>query len=144
MEVILLQDVPKIGRKNDLKQVKEGFGRNFLLKRGLAIEATPQTKTEYEKRLKLNTAENTKNQELKKLVREKLKNIVLVIKAKASEKGHLFEGIKKEIVLKTLARDHKIILDDGDLLLDKPIKLTGETKIPLHGGGELVVRIIAA
>ncbi len=142
MEVILLQDVAKVGRRNELKEVKEGFARNFLFKKGLAVAATAATKEALATRIKLNAAEDAKNQELKQLAMKKLAGIVVTIGGKASDKGHLFEGIKKEEILSTLERDHRLILEAADLLLDKPLKAVGETKIPIQGGGELKVNVV--
>jgi large subunit ribosomal protein L9 len=132
MKVILLKDVPKIGRRYEIKDVSDGYARNFLLKNGVGEIATPQIiqKIESEKQ-KMNAdrirREKEVNERLVEISRE-----TLIIKAKANEDGHLFAGIKKEEVLKLIQNKGANIKED-ELEMNKPIK-----EIGIH---DLIVKI---
>lgn len=126
MKIILLKDVPKIGRKNEVKEVADGYATNFILPRKLGILAT--------------TANIVKVQNLKaevegeKKVLEDLisKNIdtlgesLISIKAKANEKGHLFAGISKEDLAKEIEKVTRISIDPEWIQIEKPIREVGK------------------
>lgn len=135
MKVILLKDVPKIGRRYEIKEVSDGYARNFLLKGGIAEIATPQIiqKIESEKQ-KMNADRIRREKE----VSEKLAEIsreTLVIKAKANEDGHLFAGIKKEEVLKLVQSKGAAIKED-ELEMNKPIKEIGVHELAVKISGK--------
>jgi large subunit ribosomal protein L9 len=99
MRVIFLQDVPRVGKRHDVKEINDGYAMNFLFPRKLAERATSQALLELEK--------NKKEVIVKKEIEEKLlekslleiKGKIITLKAKADEKGHLFSAIhKKEII----------------------------------------------
>ena len=99
MQVILQQDVKKMGKKGDVIGVKEGYGRNYLIPQGLAIEATNEN---------LNIVKSQNKRKIEKADREKqaalemaakLKGIALELKGKAGEKEHKLKIDKKKIVL---------------------------------------------
>ncbi len=143
MEVILLHDVPRLGRKNELKQVKEGYGRNFLIRRGLAVEATAASKERAKQaELQAETETRAKHDRWQANL-TKLEAITVTLKGKANEQGHLFVGIKKEDILAALAKTHHLEINPDELLLAKPLKVVGPQKIPLKSGGELKVEIIS-
>ncbi len=126
MKVILLQDVPKIGRKFDVKDVADGYGHNFLLRNKLAEMATASVVKKYEDmRKKMEEEKKSKEAELIK----KLASIgELSLESKANEEGNLFAGIKKEEILK-LFKDSGVELNENELIMDKPIKTSGEHEI---------------
>lgn len=135
MKVLFLKDVPKIGRKNDVKEVSDGYARNFLFPKKLAEPATEATaarvakiKTETEQMSKINEDLLLKN--LKALT-EKL----VVIKGKANDKGHLFAAIHKEEILSVL-KAQGLSIPAEYIELDKPIKETGEHAIPVMIGNK--------
>src|SRR3989338_5140298 len=95
MQVILLRDVPKVGKKNDVKNVSDGYGRNFLLKNGLAELATSKSlKTAEMSRAKL-IDEKIKEDALLKESFNKLSLGELILKGKSNDEGVLFAGIKE-------------------------------------------------
>jgi len=133
MKVILLKDVPKLGKKFEVKDVSDGYGRNFLIKNKLAEMATKDS---------IKKAEENKNrlEEFKKAEEastiKKLESLGDVeIESKANEEGQLFAGIKKAEILEELEkRDIKI--EEDDLVLEKPIKSIGEHDIDILLGGK--------
>lgn len=133
MKVLLLKDVPKIGRKNDIKEVSDGYARNFLFPKKLAEPATKDTavrvakiKTETEQMKKVNEDLLLKN--LKSLA-----ETPIVIQGKANEKGHLFAAIHKEEILLKL-KEYGLSIPEACIELNKPIKEMGSHAISLKTG----------
>lgn len=146
MKIILLKDVPKVGRKYDIKEVAEGYALNMLIPRGLAKVATKDAVAKVEQ-LKANDLTNKKIQEellLKNL--EVIRNLKIDIKEKANEKGHLFAGVTRERVFEEVTKATRLTLNIDSIILDKPIKETGEHKITVEAMGkkaEFVLNILA-
>ncbi|KKR70315.1 MAG: 50S ribosomal protein L9 [Candidatus Nomurabacteria bacterium GW2011_GWB1_40_7] len=131
MKVIFLQDVPRVGKRHDTKEVNDGYAMNFLIPRKLAEVATPKTIAELEKRKKNIEIEREVQEDLLMKNLEEIKGKVLNIKAKTDEKGHLFSGIhKKEIVEEMKKQNHADIAEEF-IVLEKPIKEVGEFEIPI-------------
>src|SRR3989344_3093002 len=125
MKVILLQDVEKLGKKYDLKEVKDGYARNFLLPGKLARPAT-------EEALK-------KSQELA----SKLDGLELSIAIKIGEEGQLFESITSQKILEKL-KEMGFEVKKSQISLEKPIKELGEfpVKINLDHNLEIEIKLI--
>lgn len=136
MQIILLKDVPKVGRKYDVKNVADGFATNMLLPRGLAQIATIETVKKIEQ-LKANDLTQKKVEEellLKSL--DQLKNTTITIRGKANEKGHLFAGITKEMLVKEIEKTSRIKISPEFINLEKPLKEIGEHKIVVNVGNK--------
>ena len=131
MKVIFLQDVPRVGRKYDVKDVNDGYAANFLLPRKLAETATPKAIAELEKRKKSIEIEREVQDSLLLKNLEEIKGKTITLKGKANELGHLFSAIhKKEIVEAMKAQNHADIGEEF-IVLEKPIKEIGEHEIPI-------------
>ena len=93
MEIILKQDMPSLGFKNEIVTVKDGYARNYLIPQGFAINATPGNKKVHEENLKqrAHKEEKLKNEAIE--VAEKLKELKLTIGAKTSTKGKIFGSV---------------------------------------------------
>ena len=129
MKVALLKDVPNLGKKGDIKDVKNGYGRNFLIKNQLAQILTPQVarKLEMEKEREEKTAMALKNQAL--VLKEKLEKLKLVLKTKIGESGQTFGSVTP---IKILAELEKNGIKLGkNQILSKPIKTLGEHEIEI-------------
>lgn len=144
MQVILLQDVPKVGRKYELKNVADGFGRNFLIARGKAVLADPAGKA----RIAKLQAENALHQEMEeKLLHSLLETLskeLTVIKAKANEEGHLFAGLKAKDLAEEINKIHHTSVAPSLLNIKKPIKSLGEYQVEMEQGrvkGVFTVRV---
>src|ERR1035437_1301154 len=99
MKVIFLQDVPKVGRKHDVKEINDGYVMNFLIPRKMAVLATPSAVAELEKRKKNIEIEREVQTDLLMKNLEEIKGKVVVIKGKANPKGSLFKAIKAEEIV---------------------------------------------
>jgi len=93
MEVILLQDVPNIGHKDDIVKVKDGYGRNYLIPKGIAIMATPSAKKVHAENMKQRAHKEEKIRLEAQALAEKLQGITLVIGAKTSSTGKIFGSV---------------------------------------------------
>ena len=136
MKIILLKDIPKVGRKYDVKDVAEGFALNLLIPRGFAQNATAQAIKKIEE-MKANdlTEEKIQGELLAKNL-EVIKNLNLAIKGKANDKGHLFAGITKERLAEEIAKVTRLNIDPESIQLSKPIKEIGEHKITVEAMGK--------
>ena len=93
MEIILLQDVPKLGHKDDLVKVKDGYGRNFLIPRGMAVAATTSAKKMHSENMKQRAHKEEKIRLEAQETAGKLSGIKLVIGAKTSSTGKIFGSV---------------------------------------------------
>ena len=132
MKVIFLQDVPRVGKKYDVKEVNDGYATNFLLPRKLAELATPKAVASLEIHKKEIIVEREVQTDLLMRNLEEIKGKVIKIKGKANEKGSLFKAIhKKEIIIEMKKQNHADI-DEEFIILEKPIKEIGEFEIPIE------------
>lgn len=136
MKVILLRDVPKVGKKYETKVVPDGYGRNFLLKRGLAEVATAGTIKRVEEIKKTAAVEKKIQEDLLMKNLEDLNGITITLKENATEEGHLFAGIHKEEILSEIKKETRLDMIPEYIDLDKPIKRTGEFDIGVSVNGK--------
>lgn len=134
MKVILLQDDKTLGKKGDVVNAKEGYARNFLFPKKVAIEATPANMKVLENQRKL---QEQKEQEIlaeAKKLEEELVKITLVIKTKSGENGKLFGSITTKEIAELLKETHNIDIDKRKLELEDNIKSVGNytVKVKLH------------
>ena len=138
MKVILLKDIPKVGKKHDIKDVPDGYGMNFLVARCLANIATPQRIAEIEKiKKELNSKREVDETELLEGLK-RITGVEIVIKGRTSDKGHLFSAIHKKDILLKLKDDFGILLKEKNLLCGDSIKEVGEHKIGVFVGGKKI------
>lgn len=129
MKVIFLQDVPRIGKRHDIKEVNSGYAMNFLIPRKLAEPATVAAIASLEKRKKTIEIERKTQEDLLMKNLEEIKGKVLYMKARADEKGHLFSGIHKKEIIEEMKREHHADITEEFIALEKPIKEIGEFEI---------------
>lgn len=130
MRVILLKDINGLGKKNDIKDVKDGYGRNFLLRHGLAKILTPQLEMQSEAlKERAECAATELKQKMLKL-KEKLENVELVFKTKMGESGKTFGSITPAKIVAELEKRGFIKLGKEQILAE-PIKTLGKHKIKI-------------
>ncbi len=134
MKVILKENIKGLGRKYEIKEVADGYANNFLLPKKLAEYATAEAVRKAEV-LKVTTiAEQEIREKLTEKQIEMLKEVKIVLKKKSNEKGHLFEKIHAEEIALALKEQAKIEIDPEFLVIEKPIKETGEHTISVQVG----------
>jgi len=132
MKIIFLQDVPKVGKRHDVKEINDGYAMNFLLPRKLAVPATPQAVAELEKRKKNIEIERGVQESLLLKNLDEIKGKVVIIKGKANEKGSLFKAIHKKEIVEEMHKQHHAEISEEFIILEKPIKEVGEFEIPIE------------
>jgi large subunit ribosomal protein L9 len=129
MKVILLQDVPNLGKKLDVKNVSDGHALNMLIPRNLAKTATPSALKQLEVEKAQIAAERKVQEDLLLKNIKDLEGVSLVISEKANDKGHLFAGVHKlEIAKQIKEQTHLDVIPDC-IELQEPIKQIGEYDI---------------
>jgi large subunit ribosomal protein L9 len=146
MKVLLLKDVKGLGKTGEIKEVKDGYGKNFLLGKGLAKLATNDVVRQYEAEQKKRAAEAEAEIERLKATDKMLGNIKLIVKRSLGANGSLFGAITKEEIAKELEIQHQIEIDKKNIEIELPIKSTGifDIQIKLGHGihSNLTVEII--
>ena len=136
MRIILLKDVPKIGKKYDIKDVADGYALNMLIPRGMAQIATAQAVKNIESLKAKDLVEKKIQGELLAKNLETIKTLTLNLKEKTNDKGHLFAGITKERLSEEILKAARLNIEPGSIILDKPIKETGEYKVSVEAMGK--------
>jgi large subunit ribosomal protein L9 len=93
MEIILLQDIQKLGQKDDLVHVKDGYGRNFLIPRGFAVSATPSARKMHSENLKQKAHKEEKIKAEAQELAAKMAGLKIVVGAKTSSSGKIFGSV---------------------------------------------------
>ena len=137
MKVILLEDVRGQGKKGEMKEVSDGYGRNYLLPRKLAVEATADNLNAYKLKEKAKAAaiaaEKAKAQENAK----QLESVVVKIAARAGAGGKLFGAVTSKEISDALAAQHGIEVDSKKIVQAEPIKGYGSFEVKCRFGYEI-------
>ncbi len=138
MKVILKQDVNKIGKRGELLDVADGYGRNFLIASGLAEEATEGKVRELQQMQKTQKIKDDKKIKAAEEAKKKLGGKVVRIKVNSGEGGKLFGSVTNAQIADVLTTQYGIPVDKKDLKLDETVKQTGEFpfKVRLYTGVE--------
>ncbi|MEC2055171.1 50S ribosomal protein L9 [Peribacillus psychrosaccharolyticus] len=129
MKVIFLKDVKGKGKKGDVKNVADGYAHNFLLKQGLAVEASnTNVKTLEAQKNKENNLAAEELEQAKEL-KETIEKITVELEAKAGEGGRLFGSITTKQIAAELQKKHGIKLDKRKMELNDGIRSLGHTKV---------------
>ncbi|NTW71850.1 MAG: 50S ribosomal protein L9 [Eubacteriaceae bacterium] len=143
MKVILLEDVIGSGKKGEIINSKDGYFRNFLYPKKLAVEATPEN-------LKKNADAKKKQEEMKakevedaKKLADKISSLTLEVKGRAAEDGRLYGSITSKDIAEVLNKQHNLLIDKRKIILEDPIRYIGKfsVNIKTYAGitGELKV-----
>lgn len=126
MEIILLQDITKLGHKDDIVNVKNGYGRNYLIPRGYAIAATPSAKKMHSENLRQRAHKEEKIKAAAQEVADKLAEVKIVVGAKTSSSGKIF-GSVNTIQLAESLREKGFDIDRKNITLpEDQIKEVGK------------------
>ncbi len=139
MKVILQQEVKKVGKKGDIIEVSEGYARNFLLPKGMALEATSANINMLKQQKASEALKQQKLLEEAKALGEKVKGAAVTIKAKIGEGGRMFGSVTGKDVADALEKQHKLSLDKRKIELKDAIKSLGEYTVPVKIHTEVTV-----
>src|SRR5215475_339798 len=118
MKIILLDDVPKLGRRGEVRDVSDGYARNFLLPHKLAIKASQESKAA---KARSESAEQART----------IEGLAFAQTRQASDEGKLFGSVGKADIAAFLAQ-HGIEVERRRIMLDEPIKTLGEVSVPIR------------
>jgi len=140
MEVILKEDVNKLGHRGDVVTVKDGYGRNFLLPGKLAMEATPANKAVIEQ-MKISAIRKSASEKDGAVeLGAKLNEVVLNFERKSGENNHLFGSVTSQDIAHELeAQGYKI--DRRKIHLEEPLKTVGEFHVPVKLHREVTAHV---
>ena len=134
MKVLLIKDVKSLGNAGEVKEVKPGYGQNFLIKKGFAKPATPEIIAEHEAELKRKAEEEAAEIARLKELAEKLDKLEIIITKKVGDNGHLFGAVTKDEIAHALQEQHGIEIDKKHITDKTAIKTIGEHDVDLKLG----------
>ena len=125
MKVILKSDIKGVGKKDEVINASDGYARNFLFPKNLAVEANTENMNKLKAQKDANQfKKDTEKEEAKKLA-EKLKKIMVTIKVKTGENGKIFGGVSAKEIAENLETQHNIKIDKKKIELKETIKVLG-------------------
>ncbi|MEK7606013.1 MAG: 50S ribosomal protein L9 [Patescibacteria group bacterium] len=135
MEIILLRDVAKVGKKDTVVTVSEGYALNFLIPKGMAKAATPGAMRDLEaNKSKRETTYKAEEEKIAEGVRA-LDGKTATLRTRLNEQGHVFAALKPEDIATAIYNELGVLLPPDTLGLKSPIKEGGEHTLSLSGGG---------
>jgi large subunit ribosomal protein L9 len=145
MEIILQEDVENLGHIGDVIKVRDGYARNYLLPRGLALEASRRNLRVLEHQKRLVAAKKERDQKQAQSLGQQLAALTLVIAARAGEEDRLFGSVTNQDIEKAL-QTQGVPVERRKILLEEPIKQLGTYTVPvqLSGGvrGSVTVQVV--
>ena len=137
MEVILREDVQTLGRRGDVVKVAEGYGRNFLLPRGLAVLANPKNVRELDHQKAVATAKAAKLKDSAEAVAKRLSDTAVTLRRKVGEQDKLYGSVTAIDIVEALAA-RGLQIDRRNIDLAEPLKTLGDFEVPVKLHSEVV------
>ena len=125
MKVLLIKDVKTLGKAGELKEVADGYGKNFLIGKGLALHATTEVLNRYKAEQKKAAENEAKEIATAKELAEKLNATKLTIKHKIGANGHLTGSVTNKEIAESLEQQFSIIIDKKHISVEKKFKSVG-------------------
>ncbi len=143
MKVILLKDIKGTGKKGDIKEVSDGYARNFLFPKKLAVAANNTAVKELNEKNKSQEIKAQKEYEAAVELGKKMEEMNVVIYSKAGDGGRLFGSITSKDIAEQLKKQHSIEVDKRKISLDEPIRVLGSrfVEIKIHQKVTTKVRV---
>lgn len=143
MKIVLRADVSNLGKRGDVVEVADGYGRNYLLPKGLAIPATPGVQAQADSMRRSRDQRDARDREAAEVVARKLVPVVIRIPVKAGSEGRLFGSVTAGDIVDAVTEQTDVVLDRRRLHLDEPIKAVGTHEVPvkLHSDVEFRVTV---
>ena len=137
MKIILKQDIRGKGKKGQMIEAAEGYARNYLIPRGLAVEATADAVNTMNLQAKAKAKADAEAKAEALAIAEKLKSCQVKIAAKGGEGGKLFGAVTGREIAAALKEQHGVDIDSKKLVLDEPIKSFGSYQVKAKLGFEI-------
>src|SRR5579864_4831319 len=141
MKVILLQDVDNLGKAGELKEVANGYARNYLLPKRLAAGATPALMANYQQHVASEKHKLEKQTEADREQVERLNSVNLTFKARVGKQGRLYGSITSQDIAAGLRDGENIVIDRRSIVLPDPIRAIGTYQVPVKVAPKLESKI---
>ena len=125
MKVILKQDIKGVGKKNEVVNASDGYARNFLFPKNLAVEATNANMQKLNSQNEAKQYRKDVEKEEAQSIAKKLEDITLEIKVQAGENGKIFGSVSSKEISENLEKQYKIVIDKKKIDLKETIKVLG-------------------
>ena len=132
MKVILLKDVKNVGKKDQICEVSDGYGANYLVKNGLAIKYTQGSTTFLHNEIVKREEENEQKKQEAQEIAEKLKTITLEFTASTSKDGRMFGNISPKQICEEMEKKYSIVLDKRKFVDKYPVNAFGFTRLRIE------------
>ena len=146
MKVILLDNIKGVGKKDEVINASDGYARNFLFPKKLAVEANAENMSKLKNKQDSQQHKRNVEKENAEEIAEKMKNITVVIKVKAGDNGRIFGGVTSKEISENLKEQFKIDVDKKKIVLNETIKNLGvfNVSVKLFEGvtGNLKVSVV--
>lgn len=147
MKVILKADIKGVGKKDQVINASDGYARNFLFPKNLAVEANAENMGKLKAKQDSNAFKKSQEKEEAMHIAEKLSKIILKIKVKSGGNGKIFGGVSTKEIAENLEKQYQIKVDKKKIILDEAIKNLGmfDIEIKLFEGvvGKVKVNVIS-
>ncbi len=134
MKVLLTKDVKGLGKAGEIKEVKDGYGQNFLIGKGFAKAATNAVINQHRAEEKKKAENEAAELAHLKTIKEQLSTLTTIIKKKVGETGHLFGSVTKDEIAHAVEEQHNILIDKKHIVHKLSMKEPGEYEIDLKLG----------
>ncbi|MBE6928555.1 MAG: 50S ribosomal protein L9 [Ruminococcaceae bacterium] len=141
MKVILLQDVKGKGKKGQMVEVSDGYARNYMLPRKIAVEATTDNVNTMRMTDKANAEKRQKEREEAFAISQRLKEVTVTVKAKGGGAGRLFGSVTTQEIADALKKQENITIDKRKIVLDEQIKTVGLYTVKCKLGYEITAEL---
>lgn len=131
MKVILKADIKGVGKKDEIINASDGYARNFLFPKKLAVEANAENMSKLKSKQDANAYKKEQEKEEAKKLADKLSKILLKVPVKAGENGKIFGGVSAKEIAELLKSEYKIEIDKKKIDLKETIKSLGVTKVDI-------------
>ncbi len=132
MKVMLTKDVDNVGRAGDVKDVADGYGRNFLIPRKLAVLAGRGVETEAKRIRDASAKREAKERDEAQELADEIGNKTVVVRLRVGEEGKAFGSVTSEDIATALKQQHQVEVDRRKIDLHEPIKTLGEHQVALR------------
>jgi large subunit ribosomal protein L9 len=142
MKVVLIKDVPKLGRRGQVVSVADGYARNYLFPKGLALEATPANVRQFEGEQEASRRRTEREVTLAEVAASRLDGLSLTVRAKAGEEGRLFGSVTTKDIASGIKAVLGVDIDRRKIELDDPIKSVGAHRVTIRLSPRIAREII--
>jgi len=131
MKVILKENIKSIGKKDEVVNVSDGYARNYLFAKNLAVEATEGNLAKLQTKKDSATFKKSQEKEEAQKVADKLAKLTLEFRVQAGENGKVFGGVSSKEIAEKLEKEHQIKVDKKKIDLKEPIKILGVKRVDI-------------